>query len=322
MNRFRGGKEMPVVSVINYKGGVGKTTLTANVAAELANNGKRVLAIDLDPQTNLTFSFVGVEEWRARYKDERTIKYWFDQILDQDQVTNLSKLIIRPEKINDLVSGSVDLISSHLGLINVDLELATRLGGASPRQNQKNYLKVYSLLRNGLESLVHQAKEKYDVILIDCPPNFNIVTKNALAASDYYLVPARADYLSTLGLLQLKKNVNELIKDYNGYADEEAKEMNIPESIRGISPKLLGVVFTMVSYSKQQPISMIRQYIDEVGRDTPIFEHRIRENKTIFAESGKYGIPVVMQKLSGETYTLIQEEIRELVDEFSRKAGI
>ena len=62
---------MKVVSIINYKGGVGKTTITANLASEMACRGKRVLVIDLDPQTNLTFSYMKVEEWSTTYEKDK-----------------------------------------------------------------------------------------------------------------------------------------------------------------------------------------------------------------------------------------------------------
>src|SRR6266545_708510 len=72
------GISMKVVSVINYKGGVGKTSLTANLGAELAYRGKRVLLIDLDAQASLTFSFIPPDEWSSKYEANYTIKTWFD----------------------------------------------------------------------------------------------------------------------------------------------------------------------------------------------------------------------------------------------------
>lgn len=87
---------MKVVSIINYKGGVGKTTITANLASEMACRGKRVLVIDLDPQTNLTFSYMKVEEWSNTYEKEKTIKYWFDSIIDGTKpVPSFKDLIVR-----------------------------------------------------------------------------------------------------------------------------------------------------------------------------------------------------------------------------------
>ena len=83
---------MEVVSVINYKGGVGKTSLTANLGAELAWRRRRVLLIDLDAQASLTFSFISAEEWGRKYEADRTIKAWFDSFETGERIT-LSKLI-------------------------------------------------------------------------------------------------------------------------------------------------------------------------------------------------------------------------------------
>jgi chromosome partitioning protein len=177
---------MKIISVMNYKGGVGKTTVTANLAAEMAFRGKRILAIDLDPQASLTFSFFAVDEWRKNYEASKTIKNWYDAFIDKDAELNLASLIGRPSKANiGSAGGRLDLICSHLALINVDLELATRLMGGTERDLRNNYLRVHSRLRQGLESL---KKGDYDYILIDCPPNFNIVTKTAISASDYILL--------------------------------------------------------------------------------------------------------------------------------------
>lgn len=304
---------MKTISIINYKGGVGKTTLTANLTAELAHRGYKVLAIDLDPQANLTFSFIEVDTWKEKYQKNKTIKKWYDAFIDEDLDVDLNELIIHPNRINKLVTkGKVDIICSHLALINIDLELATRLAGASPRQTRNNFLRVYTRLKHGLESLDDDA---YDIVLIDCPPNFNIVTRNALVASDAYMVPAKPDYLSTLGIDQLQKHVEQLIDDYNKYSSESDSD-----KWASINPTMLGVIFTMVFIRSGNPISAQRNYIRQVERlEIPTFDIMIRDNKTIYADAPEYGVPVVIQSVSGKTYEDVQTELEEMTTEFNRK---
>lgn len=301
---------MKTVSIINYKGGVGKTTLAANLAAELAYRGKKVLAIDLDPQANLTFSFYDVDTWKKDYQKDKTIKNWYDAFIDEDLDLDLSQLIVQPDRAKrSITSGKLDIICSHLGLINIDLELATRLGGASPRQNRRNFLRVYTRLKHGLKSL---DEDSYNIVIIDCPPNFNIVTRNALVASDAFMVPAKPDYLSTLGIDQLQKHVNQLITDYNDYAKQSSED-----KWELINPKMLGVIFTMISIRSGIPISAQRDYIAQVKRlKIPTFASMIRENKTIYADAPEYGVPVVIQRVSGKTYEDVQEELEVLSTEF------
>lgn len=306
-----------IFSVINYKGGVGKTTVTANVASELAKEGKKVLLVDLDPQTNLTFSFIKVDEWKRDFQD-RTIKKWYDAFIDSDLELNLVDLVIRPFRVNKRLrdlncAGSIDLISSHLGLINVDSELSAKLWGGSERTNRRNFLVVYSRLKEGIKQLENQ---NYDYIFIDCPPNFNVVTKTAIAASDKLIVPARPDYLSTIGIEQLQKHVKELVFDFNNKLafDDLRNEFEL------IDPDLAGVIFTMVEKRKDEPISALRHYIHQVKQlEIPTFETVIRENKTIYANAPEEGIPVVLQKVSGDTYKNIQTELKHLTKEFKER---
>lgn len=154
---------MHVVSVINYKGGVGKTTVTANLGAELAHRGHKVLLLHMDPQCSLTFSFVEPDVWDKTLKDTKTIKAWFDSFNDDETSILLESLITKPPRVAKRLSDDsvLDLIPSHLGLINVDLELATELGGASMQQVRRKYLKVHRRLADGLNEL---ADHGYDLV--------------------------------------------------------------------------------------------------------------------------------------------------------------
>jgi chromosome partitioning protein len=305
---------MRTLSVINYKGGVGKTTITANLASELAFRGHSVLAVDLDPQANLTFSFVSVDDWERNYERSMTIKNWYDAFIDDDSDNlDLSSLIVTPPTIGRIMSsgqhGKLDLICSHLGLINVDLELAAKLAGGSLRQIRNNYLRVHTRLKQGLDML----NNSYDFVIVDCPPNFNVVTKNALVASDHYIVPTKPDFLSTLGVDTLKKHIADLAADYNRNAQDSGDSRWSP-----VVNNLLGVVFTMVSYRNKEPIPSIqaqKQYIELIQRHNPTFTQMIRENKTLYADAPENGVPVVIRRVSGKTYNEVQDELENLTTE-------
>ena len=305
---------MDIVSVINYKGGVGKTTTTANLAAQLAWTGKNVLLIDLDPQASLTFSLIRPDDWEADLAETRTIKRWFDTVSEGDEV-DMNSLLFEQMQINHALrdKGRLALIPSHLGLINVDLELATLLGGASIAQAKRNYVKVHRRLAKGLADLDQNA---FDIVLIDCPPNFNIVTKTAIVASDRVLVPAKPDYLSTLGITYLRRNLNQLVSDYNEYAAEK-----VGEAVDPINPRILGVIFTMVQFYSQEPIAAHRGYMNQTRalEGVPVFDNFIRENKTAFGEAPETLLPVVLKHYSSPTYKNIVDELELATREFASR---
>ena len=299
---------MKVISLINYKGGVGKTTLTANIGAQLAFMGKRVLLIDLDPQASLTFSFLSQDEWGEKYAQHRTIKNWYDAFIDREIEASIDNLIVIPQKAQSKISkGTLSLICSHLDLINIDLELATRLVGGTERDIRNNFLRVYPRLRVGLESI----KDRFDIVLIDCPPNFNIVTKTAIVASDGIVVPTKADYLSTIGFEGLHRNVEKLRTDFNKYVDDSNSD------VTKMNPQWLGIIFTMVNLRLGEPIksqkgfvsSIIQSSIEKLSHDI-VFDEVTRENKTLHADAPLDGVPVVLENVPNQTtYIAVKKEL-------------
>lgn len=307
---------MPVISVINYKGGVGKTTVAANVAADLAYRGKKILLIDMDAQCSLTFSFIKPDVWERDFAPNSTILKWYESFESGNPLA-LESMIHSPALIRSKLSGrggTLDIIPSHLGLINVDLDLATELGGASLKQTRQKFMKVHRRLLEGLKA---PEFDTYDAILIDCPPNFNIVTKTAIIASDLLLVPAKADYLSTLGIDFLRRSLSELVENHNEFATGNFGG----DVVEPIDPKILGVAFTMLQFYAQVPTAAQRPYIQQVRNlGIPVLAGYTRENKRMFAEAPEYGVPVTLTESNFGTQVV--SELEQLAREIETLAGI
>jgi chromosome partitioning protein len=285
---------MQVVAVMNYKGGVGKTTLTANLGAEIANRGHKVLLIDLDPQANLTFSFYTVDQWREDLRKDTTIMRWYEGDMPGREI-GLHDLVVTPPVVNEQVTasgGRLDLIASHLKLIDIDLKLAARLGGGTTlRESKRKFLDLHGCLAAALR---HETFADYDLVLIDCAPNFGLVTKTAIVASDHVLVPAKADYLSTLGIEYLAGNCDKLVAEYNDFVNHGQSGVGNGSTIE---TRFLGVVFTMVKIYANKPIGTQQYYIEDVrlNGQLPVLNGTMRDSPRYFGDAGESGIPAVLK---------------------------
>lgn len=179
-----------VVSFVNLKGGVGKTALSVNFAAYCGRQGLRTLLVDLDPQTNATFSCIAIEAWQKHAEEHGTVA----DLLGARRHTAADGVHrTAADVIIKNVFKNVDLVPSHLDLFTVDLDLA----GTTARETR---------LRRALA----EAMKDYRLVICDCPPNLTIPTQNALALSSHYVVPVSPDFLSGIGVGLLVSRVGEL----------------------------------------------------------------------------------------------------------------
>ncbi len=194
-----------IVSLINLKGGVGKTTITVALAEFLTfEKGKRVLVIDLDPQTNATVMLINQEVWKKSNEEGKTIHQMFLDKLDNTDKFNINESIIK--NVSGVSNGiqGLDLLPSSIDL----LEVQDRI----PMINQLSHF-AQSPITVLASYLTQEIVDKYDFILIDCPPNLGAITLNGIFLSDYYLIPVVADILSTYGIPQIKDRITKVAKD-------------------------------------------------------------------------------------------------------------
>jgi chromosome partitioning protein len=180
-----------VTSIINLKGGVGKTTLTLALAHYLAaEHSRRVLVIDLDPQTNATIALVTERRWRDRDQSGQTLFQLFKDQLDGTRNFNASEAILtRVSNVGGGIPG-LDLLPSSIRLHRIQDKI-TKITDLDSFRSPTVYA-----LREALRDVLPQ----YDHVLIDCPPNLGIITLNGIAISRYFLIPVVPDILSTLGV--------------------------------------------------------------------------------------------------------------------------
>jgi chromosome partitioning protein len=200
-----------LISVINMKGGVGKSTTTCSLAETLAlHQRRRVLVVDLDPQTNASIMLAGPEKWNAMRENERTLDFYFESYMAQQRPKPFKQLL--EHKVTDLKGKpDVSLCASAPEFRIVERDLIENFvkKGYHIDAIQKWICERFA---NGIKTIIND----YDYILIDCPPGISLFAEAALIAADAILVPTIPDYVSRLGLITFRKRALRLINERRG----------------------------------------------------------------------------------------------------------
>lgn len=197
-----------IISIVNQKGGVGKTTTSVNLAAAIGIAGKKVLLVDADPQGNTTSGY-GIN------KKEISVSC-YELLIGSGKTENA---IIKTEYKNvDIIPASIDLAAAEVDLIEIDRREAQ------------------------LKMALSVVREKYDYIFIDCPPSLGLITINALNASDTVLVPIQCEYYALEGLSQLMATVRQVKRLYNSTLEIEGIVLTMYDGRLNLTAQVVGEI--------------------------------------------------------------------------------
>lgn len=176
---------MKTISLLNLKGGVGKTTTAINLAKGLSNNGEKVLLIDTDMQANATSIFLDKERTLDDFQS-------FAELLLDERLEDISKYIYS-------VNENLDIIGSKLSVAESELKIRN-----SFNRNSSNIL----------NKIIKKVNKYYDYCIIDCAPTINLITLNIVVVSDEIIVPIKVDKFALEGYRTTLNNINKIIEDY------------------------------------------------------------------------------------------------------------
>ncbi len=252
-----------VISITNQKGGVGKTTTAINLSAWLANKGKKVLAIDADQQGNTT-SGIGLD----KNSIENTI---YDVMLEECSLSDV--------KLQTCVKG-LEVVPANINLTGAEIELIGKDG--------REYI---------LKKEIDNIKEQYDFIIIDCPPSLNIITVNALTASDTVLVPIQCEYFALEGLQQLIYTIDLVQKGLNEDLELEGIVFTMYDARTNLSPEVVEAVKNIV-----KELNIKVDYYAIIPRNVRL------------GEAPSHGLPIHLydpKSKGSESYELLAQQVLE-----------
>lgn len=282
------------ISVINFKGGVGKSTLTFHLAAYLAKKSK-VLVIDVDHQSSLSIVMMGGELWKKSVTGRSTCNSIFESFCNRrvsmpgHEIIHKNILHQRSPKWN--LYPNLDLVPAQFELDDTEIEMAsTTMGSAMLSEWHKR-----TLVAEWIDSV--KADENYDYIIFDCPPATKLVSQNALAASNYFVIPVIPDAMSSRGVTHFRTLVEnkidkklEFLRMGSSVADKDVPNAYCSESkLAAIVPFMAksagNAASGLTNIHTEQLAALRRQWKNDLIK--PVVKHM-----TGIAEAMDYGWPV------------------------------
>lgn len=242
---------MKIITFFNHKGGVGKTSLIYHTAYMFANLGYKVLAVDLDPQINLSQIFLPQERLYHVFERKKTIKSALRNIHQQR---------------GDILPAHVERIENNLWLIPGDLELSL----IEDRLSQEWYACLTGewypfALESAFYRIIKAASERLDIdyVFVDVGPNFGAINRASLISSDYLIVPSTADLFSLKGLANIGDRINSWSAEWRKRLSErnnDARELDLPDG----TIHALGYVLMQHSVSANRPVKAYRKFAERI----------------------------------------------------------
>uniref|UniRef100_A0ACD5H1A4 ParA family protein n=1 Tax=Desertifilum tharense IPPAS B-1220 TaxID=1781255 RepID=A0ACD5H1A4_9CYAN len=276
-----------IISTVNMKGGVGKTTLTVNLATSLAKHyNKRVLVIDLDTQISATLSLMQPSHFAKLRKERRTCRQLIAKAINPLVQSNYAiQDLIQPYicavKGLDLLPGDIDMYD-EFSVSEMMYEKAAYHEGAnqSPRTGPTNFEQVWNNFERVLiRGILSPVISEYDFIILDCAPGYNLLTRDALTASDFYMLPAKPEPLSLIGIQLLERRLARLREVH-----KDTNPLNI---------EMLGIVFTMAGGLMNRYYRQVMNRVTEDYSAAKIFSTRIPADVNV-SKAVDSGMPVVL----------------------------
>jgi chromosome partitioning protein len=307
-----------IISFINYKGGVGKTTTTYHVGCSLAqHHNKRVLLVDIDAQTNLTFLCAPPEKWKEHKSKAGTIATMYQRFLNRQSLDIKRFIWQTPIQITRGRITNIDLLPCDVDLLGEDLG-GGQMTGTFPtlealKRQATEYLRERLFLKNALKEIINN----YHYILIDCPPNLYLMTQNALVASDWYVITAIPDHLSTIGLSILRdkvKKIGELIKSAQTFTGSTGGNPLKVADLGGavfVKIRIGGSLITNTHYETMEAVKSL------LGSKTCFSTYTTE--MIGYGEAAENSLPVWMHASSNAKRAAKKREYEEITNEFIRR---